>query len=148
MQTRPLHCSGSPFPLALFVPAGGPSMFVPVNGSPGSSGFSPISMPKPALLWAVLFLTLWPPSATAMPFSGFSLAVLPSIRAPPTGRPLVSKIPLSIEMPAPPVRLATLFLTIMFAPFPSSKPVCSELEALLSSTRTLFDSPASTPFGL
>ena len=101
----------------------------------GHSGFSPASMPKPALLCASLSRIVWPPSATAMP----SLAVLvgaccPRSAAPPTGSPSASKSAPSSAMPAPPARCAMLSRIRMPTPSPISKPVWRLSEASLSST--------------
>ena len=48
-------------------------------------------------------------TAIEMPLSAFSLAVLPSISAPPTALPSASNAPDSTEMPEPPLWLAMLF---------------------------------------
>src|SRR5918992_4880822 len=84
-QTTPRHwtASGRPgvtpsewFPLARLPP---PSMFrFGSSGSPGT-GSSPASMPKFALLLAVLLRIVCRPTAIERPLSAFSLAVLSSI---------------------------------------------------------------------
>ncbi len=124
-------------------------MLVPLAGSPGASGASPATMPCPELWYALFARIVWPPSATLMPLSAFSFVVLPWISAPPIG-PSVSgsNAPPSTPMPAPPVRFATLFSTLMLRPLPISKPVWSESDPLLPSIVTSFELLCSTPLGL
>ena len=144
-HTTPTHCSGSALPLATLPP---PSMLAVGLGSLPGSTASPAMMPKPRLWWAVLSFTVCPPSATVMPSWPFSLAVLPSTRAAPTGLPSSSNVPVSSEMPEPPVLLATLSRTRMLTPPPISRPACSDSEASLFCTSRLLVLPASTPLGL
>ena len=55
-HSSPEHSVTSPLPVARFMAPSmsGGARLVCVHGSPGTSGFSPIVMPKPALLWRVV----------------------------------------------------------------------------------------------